>query len=186
MAHLMYDYASFLASPKKSDPYYFGLGFIKCRLSDKHSMNFYDLELGATLPPEEVHDHRYDFVSTIVAGHLNTWVYERVPGDDHEVWSVSCTEGETDELMEKCSLRNTLYFMLGLSAYFLDKDAFHRVAPGPLGCITSVERSGVVKPRARVIRRVGAPKVCPYAQKIDTKECYERIEKLYATLCPSD
>lgn len=186
-------FAEFLDA-KREEPYYFGLGFIKVRLDHIRSMNFYDPELGAELPEEEVHDHRYDFTSQILGGSLTNQMWDvtplplasAAPDADGELWWVSCRPGQQDVLYCEAGSTpmNTISMTRG-SWYTMKNYQFHAVRPGPDGCITGLRRtSPILHENARVLRPIGGAKVCPYARRIDSAELYTRIEKLYGTLRP--
>lgn len=182
----MFDnYDSFLAAEKIGEPYYFGLGFIKCRISKDESMNFYVSSLAATVGEEEVHDHRYDFVSTIVAGTLTNEVFHcpKLTVSAYEVWGATCVEGEEEtKLFDTTPTYVGTFTMNAGSRYEIQRDTFHRVSPGKDGAVTYLKRGPIDKQLARVVRPKGAAKTCPYAKKYESRELYEMIERLYANL----
>lgn len=175
-------------------PFYFGLGFIKVRLDKHRSMNFYDPQLTATVGPEEVHDHRYDFTSTIIAGYLVNEIYAadiwfpsgigapNPAGHSHAAWDATCMEGEEERIIGYGTPEKTNTFMLTAgSIYTMHRDQFHSVASQG-GCITGIYRKEIVKSFARVLRPVGEPAMCPYANKMPEDELMLRIERLMETL----
>src|SRR5271168_5571627 len=72
-----------------SEPYWFGLGFIQLKLSDTERMHFWLPEIPHP-EREEIHNHRYDFTSTVLAGHLM-----------HEVWHLDSAQWFGSKLQEQ-------------------------------------------------------------------------------------
>jgi hypothetical protein len=173
------------------EPFYFGLGFIKARLDQNRSMNFYDPELEAIVGPEEVHDHRYDFMSRIMAGALINEIYSAfiqpvAYTHTHAVWDATCIEGEKELIKGYATpiLQNTMVLSAG-SVYSMGMNQFHSVQ-SVTGAITCLVRQVVTKRTARVLRPIGEPPLCPYAKKFPKYELMKRIEKLYAKLHRGD
>src|SRR5271170_5939334 len=54
--------------------YYFGLGFIQLKINEWERLHFYS----AKLPPitEDIHNHRYGFLSRILKGKLGNHVFD--------------------------------------------------------------------------------------------------------------
>jgi len=191
-------FEEFLDHQHREEPFYFGLGFIKFRFTDMPlgwgaAMHFYDPELGATLPPEEVHSHRQNFSSEIIGGSLGNEVYQvttRMFEMESEpeglgVYETMCAPGKPDEdvlvhqVNEPLLLSSTR--MTKGSTYWMNRDAFHRVLPGPEGCITALLKMGD-KSAAKVVRDVKSPPYCPYSKVIPKDELLGRIERLYKEL----
>jgi hypothetical protein len=180
------DFVDLVNFEGRGEPFYFGLGFIKVRLSDRMSCNFYHPELIATVGPEEVHDHRYDFISTVYAGELTNeifTVFHEPDNPTHSVWDATCKEGEEEQKLydARTELQNIFILTAG-STYTMQKDQFHKVSADQ-GAITYLSRQlPIVKKTSRVLRAIGAPPACPYATKIPVDELYAKIEELYSTL----
>src|SRR5579863_7289598 len=66
-----------------TEPYWFGLGFIQLKLNDTARMHFWLPEIPHP-EREEIHNHRYDFSSIVLAGHLL-----------HEVWHLDTVKSQT-------------------------------------------------------------------------------------------
>ena len=68
--------------------YYFGLGFIQLKLDEVRRLHFYS----ARLPPitEDVHNHRYGFLSRVLAGRLTNRVYALGQGESHVLVNETC------------------------------------------------------------------------------------------------
>ena len=55
----------------KTNPQYFGLGFIQCKINQHERVHIYHPDLMPIVNiEEEIHNHRYDFESTILMGKL--------------------------------------------------------------------------------------------------------------------
>ncbi len=181
------DYESFLKYEGRKEPYYFGLGFIKVRLSDQLSMNFYDPELGASLPPEEIHNHRYDFTSYVLAGEFTNVLYKFKSFDsaisDYVVYAAKCAEGEEPELMYGVSRPREIasFTMSAGSWYHMQHSQFHKVE-AQKGAITCLMRGVFVTETAQVVRLKDSPSVCPYSVKHPQDELLARIKRLYEEL----
>lgn len=55
--------------------HYFGLGFIQIKIGPSLRYHFYTKLIEPTCEPEEIHNHRYNFTSTVLAGRLTQEVY---------------------------------------------------------------------------------------------------------------
>jgi hypothetical protein len=173
--------------PGRKDPFYFGLGFIKVRLDHDHSMNFYDPGLGSIVGDEEIHNHRTNFESLIIAGELTNVVYEleydELPRVSHTVTDAVCTEGGSEKVIGHARIKRTSSFTMARgSRYSMETDTFHRVYPGSKGAITALSRGKISKDSALVVRPIGENPVCPYSRKIELPELMDRIEALYMDL----
>lgn len=47
----------------------FGLGFIQIKLGEVFRLHIYTKEIALTTQDEEIHNHRYDFKSTVLKGY---------------------------------------------------------------------------------------------------------------------
>lgn len=144
--------------------YYFGLGFIQLKIDETWRLHFYSKELPAIT--EDVHNHRYDFQSTILAGSITNHSYQVNEGDSHIMVNESCNpEIEAPALDKPCSmlLNHSKTMVVGWS-YYMQHDEFHRVEADD--CITLLRRSDYKKEFAQIILPVGKAPVCPFSQKI--------------------
>lgn len=163
--------------------HYFGLGFIQLKIDQTYRMHFYTPELPPIVPEEDIHNHRYDFSSTIIKGEFHQELFHVLP----ELYSSSathlreqetCKEGsKADAPPAPCSIalasRHT--YAAG-SKYFISHQTFHRVRA--TDCITLLERGPYMKELAEVIRAVDAGKVCPFSQKVEEDRLWEIIQKM--------
>lgn len=159
--------------------HYFGLGFIQLKLNQEYRIHFYTEELPPIISDEDIHNHRYDFTSTILKGDLTQEIYECVfDKDTHILEEESCQPGVKCDAMEKfCGVRliGKQNFSLG-SWYWMDHNTFHRVSTKE--CITLLKRSDYKKKLAQVIRPKDAVSVCPFSKKIEENKLWGIIERM--------
>lgn len=170
-----------------SPPAFFGLGFIQLKLNDKQRVHFYHPSLQANVPEEELHDHRYDFRSTVIFGELHNEIWEFSPNENgpNEMVKVSCdpknplpegeikTRGVASKVLEFMTVRG--------GEYLITNTRFHRVKADK--CITSIIREPHVKDFATVIRGTGAPEVCPFDVSMTEAECWDIISEMVHEMC---
>lgn len=173
-----------------SDPYWFGLGFIQLKLSDAERMHIWSPEIPCP-EREEIHNHRYDFTSTVLAGNLRHDVYhldcrlsasapdEIYLGSKYEIFETNCQPGKegTVETVTPCLVSHVGTFNLQAgSTYQFPHTSFH-TTEGTEFAITLLTR---VLPKpiefASVIKKKGAPTTCPFKDKLPTETCWEHIE----------
>ncbi len=157
--------------------HFFGLGFIQVKLDDRRRVHFYHRDIPAFV--EEPHDHRYDFISTVLRGSLQNRIWKLRPGEDHEVSYESCRQdgpeappGFLTGLIELGSFDTREG-----SGYHMNSETLHAVRPaverGPV--ITLVERELPFKEFARSVRKVGAASVCPFSRPLPNDELWEIV-----------
>lgn len=160
-------------------PYFFGLGFIQCKVSDSQRYHFYHPSLLPTVDyEEEAHDHRYDFHSKIIKGSLKNRIYNFKENNlgQYNLQNESCNPnikienhikvfGDLTLISDKTYYENDIYFM--------DNNTFHTVESNL--AITHLTRSEYKKVFANVIRKNNTEKVCPFEKKVSEKECWEFI-----------
>jgi hypothetical protein len=158
--------------------HFFGLGFIQVKLDDLHRVHFYHRDIPAFV--EEPHDHRYDFVSTVLRGCLQNQIWKIAPGDDHEVSFESCQQGGSTSPNTTVRAGVTRFGSFDThagSGYHMSSMTFHTVHPlfehGPV--ITSIKRELPTATLARVIRKVGAAPVCPFSRPMPDDELWQIV-----------
>lgn len=166
---------------KATKIHFFGLGFIQVKLNDNERYHFYNPELNAFVPPEEIHDHRYDFTSSIVKGNLSQEVYtfSTKEKSDHILRYVSCDpdyKAPTERQYVVPELLSTIHSNRG-SQYKLSDKAMHKVLPVASSTITYLQRSAKVKPFARVISSA-SEEVCPFSKDLPESELWEWVKKI--------
>ena len=169
--------------------YYFGLGFIQLKLNEIERLHFYSPRIPAIT--EDVHNHRYGFISRILKGQLVNHLYRvdqypqsfedsaQKPILDYTVNNESCNpEIKTPRLSIPATalLENITTYIEGQS-YVMTPTMFHRVETnGPT--ITHLIRGHKVSEMAQVVLPKYATPVCPFSQKIPENELWEIIEEM--------
>lgn len=153
------------------DIHAFGLGFIQIKLDYGPRVHLYTRRVSQTTEPEDVHDHRYGFTSTVIQGRLvnELWNVIQDPLGEFELTQVTCKPGVegTPEPLFNCRLeRIAKHVVLPGPAYEgrykMERDTFHRVAADE-GTITLLTRDKPTKEFASVARRRDASAVCPFS-----------------------
>ena len=163
--------------------HFFGLGFIQVKLRKNERYHFYSPELAAITPPEEVHDHRYGFTSTVIKGVLEQELYA-VEADPEAIWGwqmrqVSCDpEKPTPTTSEPVRLIRILKSeQVERSSYQIEHGAFHKVLPAKVNTITYLIRGPKIKEFARVVSK-GKEEVCPFSKQMSEDECWVHVKKI--------
>jgi len=172
-----------LAEMAGSKPEYFGLGFIQLKVSRDERIHFYTKDIDPILDDEEIHNHRYNFTSTVLKGQLTNVVYywKEVEDSDWELAEVSCTPNDSREPrillpnVEKVELA-TFHTPAG-SSYSVTDSMFHQVRwNGDL--VTRLHRGPLLEEFAKVIRNKKEPYVCPFSTPMGEAKAWEWIEKI--------
>jgi hypothetical protein len=164
--------------------HFFGLGFIQVKLNDYQRLHFYHPDLPAFV--EDMHDHRYHFISKVLKGCLSfeLWDTDTVDGVTWLAEFESCkepgaesTETISPEFVQLSYLGK--YEVCSGSSYYMNMNTFHTVKPkfdygGP--CVTFLTRTQPQKPAARVIRGSGE-KICPFSQPIPADRLWALVKE---------
>lgn len=167
---------------KGLEPHWFGLGFVQLKLNGTQRLHFWHPMHFAMTPEEELHDHRYDFTSCVMAGNIEheVWQWNACQTGNHEMVEVSCQPG-VDTKPKMLSTGNVeicgRYKMAQGSSYWFPANGFHKGRASD-GAITLLTRSAVSKEFARVIRPLGQADVCPFSSPKSTEECWKIIESV--------
>lgn len=159
--------------------HYFGLGFIQLKIDRRSRIHFYTPELPPTTPEEDIHNHRYNFRSTILKGSLHQECFRiKEGGYSHIREFESCREGvcsvhppsfcDVERIFASTHAAGT--------SYSIDHEVFHRVSAEE--CITRIDRGDYAKEFAEVIRPSGERKVCPFAKKVPEDRLWSIIESM--------
>ena len=169
-------------------PHWFGLGFIQLKLTENTRIHFW-LPWLKGKEREEIHNHRYNFVSRVLAGSLHKEIYAVTtpmiyagPVDDeytHELFTTTCAPGKAGEVVETqpatCS-KIAEFDIAAPGTYFFAHDQFH-TTEGTDFAITYLEREPKVKSDAMVVKVAGAPTTCPFADPLPVDELWEHINR---------
>lgn len=161
--------------------HFFGLGFIQVKLGESTRMHFYSPEL----PPfvEFPHNHRYDFVSTIIGGSLTNEIWgENGDGDSYVLEQESCREGEKPESSKREVKLVKIYekTYLPRETYFMDHHTLHTVRGA--GAVTLLARTHYRKEFADVTRPIGTEPVCPFSMKVGNERLWEIVSAMLEQL----
>lgn len=164
-------------------PQWFGLGFIQMKISPNRRLHFWHPELSPNPGnAEEVHDHRYDFTSTVLKGEMENevWDMRHDPDGDYRLWRVSCEPGNADaaEMIGPMSVASVSSRRIPTNgSYVMPQPIFHRSFP--IGyTVTMLQRGVVTETHAHVIRYHDAPHSCPFAISMLPHTLWQRIKEI--------
>jgi hypothetical protein len=160
--------------------YFFGLGFIQIKINDSERFHFYTDEFPRTTMIEEIHNHRYNFESTIMKGTIIQEIFSYQLHDQGEslITKETCNpdikkEFEKHRCRVKLLQRQT--FSTG-SSYWTDHDTLHRVESND--AITYLKRSPYMKDEADVVYPVSQVTTCPFSVKVSDDELWEVVRSM--------
>jgi hypothetical protein len=165
----------------KTTPNFFGLGFIQCKINQSERIHFYHPKLIPTVNiEEEIHNHRYDFESTILMGQISNKKYKFIETQDnptHFLQNESCNEEVKAEnetpVFGTIVLESDDCVVQGQS-YLMKFDEFHTFSTSK--CITHLKRSDYKQELAQVVRPLGSQIICPFSIKLSQDECWDIIK----------
>lgn len=160
--------------------YFFGLGFIQIKLNESERVHFYTDAFPKTTIKEEVHNHRYDFESTILKGTLVQEIFSFHWIEPGNFWMTkeTCnptTKKEFPRIQCHIELLQRQTFKTG-SSYWTDYKTFHRVESND--AITYLKRGPYMKDEADVIYPVDLVPTCPFSVKVSDDELWEVIKSM--------
>ncbi len=158
--------------------YYFGLGFIQVILNDSERIHFYTDELPTT--NEDIHTHRYNFISTILKGEFRNIKYRLIDGKTHILKNESCS-------LER-EITNNINIEVGIEvtdisdykegdSYNMFYNELHSVSYKD-NTITFLKRSDIITDYAQVVFRKNVEEVCPFSTKIDEDRLWDIIKRI--------
>ena len=161
-------------------PQFFGLGFVQCKINEKERIHFYHPSLVPTVNiVEEIHNHRYDFVSKILKGTLNNKMYHFLPGKQtHYKQSESCNETvKIEDNPKELGYISLFSYEIhqGGQTYSLHNSNFHTIETSL--CVTHLRRTPYKKEFANAIRPLQAVEVCPFSKKMSEADCWDSIKE---------
>lgn len=161
--------------------HYFGLGFIQLKLTPSRRMHFYTPELPSIVGEEEVHNHRYDFISYILDGCLQQQIFRKIKGNNFVCENETCNPNNKKSLCDTVELCNiellTEQWFRRESKYFIDNRTFHRVR-AEVPTITCLDRTDYKKPFAQVIRPKSMKPVCPFSKQVPEEQLWDIIRSM--------
>jgi hypothetical protein len=165
----------------KTTPAFFGLGFIQCKINQYERVHFYHPKLTPTVNiEEEVHNHRYDFESTILSGQIVNKKYKFIENKNnptHFLQNESCNESveakNTVPIYGQIVLDSNDCIIQG-HAYLMKFDEFHTFSTTK--CITYLKRSDYKQEFAQVVRPLNSEIICPFSIKLSQQDCWDIIK----------
>lgn len=161
--------------------HFFGLGFVQLKIDNNLRYHFYHPELTSIVQEEEVHNHRYNFISTILAGSLinTTYDFNINPEGKYIIEKESCN---IDEKIE-----NSPFDIIGVDlieemtttynkgdTYTCLKSDYHKVNTD--FAITRLYRGSIDSKYANIIRKKGAIKICPFSKQLSIEDCWDIVK----------
>lgn len=156
--------------------HFFGLGFVQLKIDNNIRMHFYHPDLQPIVHDEEVHNHRYDFISSILAGKLTNELFTIQAGDsDYYMIEENCKADKivTPERMPVILTPTSIQHFKKGDSYTCLTTQFHRVSTN--FAITRLYRGQIVNDNALVIKNKKAEEICPFSKKLTEDECWEVV-----------
>ena len=128
------------------------IGLMSLRLDDRreHRLHVWDPSYGAEEPL--VHDHPYDFISTIIAGEMTNTRYEQDPAGDEYVRFRFSPGAESERRSDSVRLSSTATTFIEGSRYNQDAHELHASWQQP-GTVTAIRCQWVETPELTVCVR---------------------------------
>lgn len=166
----------------ENKPYWFGLGFIQLKIDANTRLHFWHPELAPNVDDEEIHDHRYDFKSTILKGELTNTLFDvqNVENGEYELCWVNCKpeHSSTPEYISDVSIKPVSSIAYKAGQYYnMGMDDFHR-SKFTVPTVTYLERGAVLKEKARIVKNKLKPSVCPFSVKKSEEEIWKIIQEI--------
>ncbi len=162
-------------------PNFFGLGFIQCKINQHERIHFYHPQLIPTVNiEEEIHNHRYDFESTVLMGKINNKKYQFVVNEDNPTHFL---QDESCNASVKVENSKNIYGQINLisdervikgETYLMNFNEFHTFSTSK--CITHLKRSDYKQNFAQVVRPLNSQIICPFSIKLSEQECWDIIQ----------
>ena len=159
----------------------FGLGFVQLKVSKFLRYHFYHPELVVTGAEDVIHNHQYNFLSTILTGRLVEWRYRFVPTlrehGSHRLIQKDCKTGEgfdREEFGNVVQLSQIAY-KTG-QTYSIESHEFHRVEAHDT--ITKLIRYNIKPGLSTIITPQTYNPVCPFGVDVGEARCWELVEDM--------
>jgi len=165
----------------QTNPNFFGLGFIQCKINQYERVHLYHPKLIPTVNiEEEIHNHRYDFESTVLSGKITNKKYKFIEDSSnatHFLQNESCNElvivENINPIYGHISLESETDVIKG-QTYLMKFDEFHTFNTSK--CITYLKRSDYKQDFAQVVRPLKSQIICPFKVKLSQEECWDIIK----------
>lgn len=157
--------------------HFFGLGFVQVKLDFNIRMHFYHPNIAPIIHVEEIHNHRYDFISTILAGKLTQETFTIQTGIS-DYFMVE--ENYKEEKIEKPQKLDVIVIPDGVrhfrkgDNYTCLSNQFHRVSTD--FAISRIYRGNILLENASVIKSKQGDSAFSSADPLSTDECWEIVD----------
>jgi hypothetical protein len=160
-------------------PHYMGLGVVKLPVSPRYAYHFYSDQAEIFCDP--IHEHRFNFTSTVVRGRFKNTLYTLFDDDPNSPYVVE--EGECGPDTEKnITMRNVRihesasFVTSEGESYSLAYDTWHRVECLTNKVITFLDKQPFVHYMGRILQDSRNPLPCSFSRPKTVKNCWEIIE----------
>lgn len=134
---------------------------------------------------EEIHNHRYNFTSLVLKGHLKHDIFEVSYTNildkpvKHVLTQESCNENDKNYSKPIDVLIKPVYQKIygRGDSYYMDHNTFHTV--DSIDAVTYLKRSDYKKPLADVIRNKDKSLTCPFSVKVSEHTLLEIIRERF-------
>lgn len=156
---------------------YFGLGFVQVKISPTDRFHYYHPDLMASVDPESIHNHRYNFRSNVMKGTLLQELFDVVPGSDYRLTGESCmpdTHGSS--AAERVGALLTASFQVPAGeGYGLHYSQMHRVEAVGRTVTWLVRSLPMQQPLAQVLNPIDAIAICPFKTDLSSDELWDIV-----------
>lgn len=156
---------------------YFGLGFVQVKISPVDRFHYYHPSLLATVDPEAIHNHRYNFRSFVMRGALHQELFQIIEGDEYVITDESCSPDahETETLRRVGALMTASFATPAGEGYFLHYSQMHRVRAAGKTVTWLARTLPYCQQMAQVLTPTNAPKVCPFKTDLSVDSLWDIV-----------
>jgi hypothetical protein len=166
--------------------HFFGLGFIQVKLDERQRWHFYTKKLKSFV--DDPHNHRYDFMSTVLYGSLSQTIWDAKPAGvgtsyepTHIMYDVTCKEGEKEQMFGGFKVAPITSMTFAKDSYYhLPRDTYHTIAASG-DAITMIFLGDKLKEKASVLRLIDKEAVCPFSQPQKESELWDIVGDMIKT-----
>lgn len=153
---------------------------VHLKLNPTQRVHFYSHNLVKTTQNEEIHDHRYDFVSTILKGYFEQTIYDvRENEKGNYIQTLESCNGSKIAAPHK-KVNVELFYVNSYKegeSYFMDSNTFHTVDSSH-NTVTFLRRTDYKKQFANVIRPKDQSLTCPFSLKLSENEIFDCLKEI--------
>ena len=162
-----------------ANPHYNGLGVVKLPINSRYGYHFYSER--AEIMCENVHEHRFNFRSTVLKGTLRNFLYTIKAGNPASSLIMEqggCYAGSVKEIVASgFDLEESVTFDTSAGdSYWIRHDQLHKVQAVTNTVITFLEKEPTVLEHGRLIHDTENPVPCAFSAPKPASECWDIIE----------